>query len=132
MSGTCHVECGGRDQPCCAERSCSGGLNCSSNPQNQRETLVLSQRVRVDAGLFGTDEDRTLGRSSCANLGRSRFAVSKLGSGRGDCERAWWFDPKNARDCRVGVHFNVSTFGSVECQLDVYATPPPKPDVCAR
>lgn len=132
VGGTCQVECGGQDQPCCGERTCSSGLHCIPNPRNQAETLVLSQRVSVDAGLFGTDEDRTLGRSSCANLGRSRFAVSKVGSGRGDCERAWWFDPQNARDCRVGVHFNVSTFGSIECQLDVYATPPPQPDVCAR
>lgn len=133
VAGTCRAECGALLEPCCANQQCSGELRCAPNPKNSVETLVLSQRVTVDAGLFGADEDRGLGRSSCAGLReRSRFAVTKLGEGRGECPQAWWFDPHNSRDCRVGVHFSVSTFGSVECQLDVYATPPPEPDVCLR
>lgn len=133
VAGTCRAECGAFLEPCCANRQCSGELRCAPNPKNAGETLVVSQRVVVDAGLFGADEDRGLGLSSCAGLGeRSRFAVTKIGNGRGDCVQAWWFDPKNSRDCRVGVHFSASTFGSVECQVDVYATPAPEPDVCAR
>jgi len=133
VAGTCRSECGAFLEPCCAGRQCSGELHCAQNPKNTVETLVLSQRVSVDAGLFGADEDRGLGLSNCAGLReRSRFAVTKVGDGRGECMQAWWFDPNNSRDCRVGVHFNVSTLGSVECQLDVYATPPPEPDVCVR
>lgn len=133
VAGTCRAECGAFLEPCCANRQCSGELRCTPNPKNTMETLVLSQRVTVDAGLFGADEDRGLGLSNCGGLReRSRFAVTKLGDGRGECSQAWWFDPNNSRDCRVGVHFNVSTLGSVECQLDVYATPPPGPDICTR
>lgn len=133
VAGTCRAECGAFLEPCCPNRQCSGELHCAPNPKNTVETLVLSQRVTVDAGLFGADEDRGLGLSSCSGLReRSRFAVTKVGDGRGECPQAWWFDPSNSRDCRVGVHFSVSTLGSVECQLDVYATPPPEPDVCAR
>ena len=132
VAGTCQVECGGRGQPCCGQRQCSGQLRCSANPKNSTETLVLSQRTLVEGGFFGTSEDRTLGLSNCSGLKRrARFAVTELGNGRGDCAKAWWFDPQNTRDCRVGVHFNVSVFGDIECQLDVYATPPPEPDVCS-
>lgn len=127
------MECGGRDQPCCAARQCSGKLKCSPHPRNSTEALVVSQRTRVEGGWFGTSEDRTLGLSNCGGLARrSRFAVTKLGGGRGECGKSWWFDPENSRDCRVGVHFNVSVFGSIDCQLDVYATPPPEPDICTR
>ena len=133
VAGTCRVECGGFGQPCCARRGCSGEFHCAPNPRNASETLVLSQRVLVEGGLFGTSEDRVLGLSNCAGLQqRSRHALTKLGTGRGECVKAWWFDPQNARDCRVGVHLQVSTFGSIECQLDVYATPPPEPDICTR
>ena len=133
VAGTCRTECGAFLEPCCSGRECSGELRCAPNPKNTVETLVLSQRVTVDAGLFGADEDRGLGLSNCAGLReRSRFAVTKIGDGRGDCPQAWWFDPNNSRDCRVGVHFSVSTLGSVECQLDVYGTPAPEPNVCMR
>jgi hypothetical protein len=89
--------------------------------------------VTVEGGFFGTNEDRTLGLSSCGGFHRrSRYAITKLGGGRGECVKAWWFDPQNFRDCRVGVHFGASVFSSVECQLDVYATPPPEPELCMR
>lgn len=130
---TCRAECGGHGQPCCAQKSCSGKLSCKANPENARETSVFSTHLVEKGGLFGTNEDRVLSVSSCGDLNkRKRFAISKVGGGRGDCERAWWFDPKNSQDCRVGVHVNVSTLGSVECRLEVYATPPPKPDICSR
>src|SRR5690606_14054513 len=133
VAGTCRVECGGLGQPCCAARECSGKLRCGAPVDAVKERLVLSQHVSVEGGFFGTDEDRALGLSNCGGLERrSRFAVTKRGGGRGDCGRAWWFDPDNDRDCRVGVHFNVSSFGEVDCQLDVYAKPPPRPEVCGH
>jgi hypothetical protein len=131
VAGICRVECGGRGQPCCADKQCSGQLKCADNPKNAREVLVLAQRVEVEGGFFGTSEDRTLGLSNCGMFKhRARFAVTKVGAGRGECSKAWWFDPNNAHDCRVGVHYNVSVLGDIQCQLDVYATAPRKPDLC--
>ncbi len=133
VGGTCQAKCGGAGQPCCAQKSCSGALTCQPHPENALERQVFSTNLVEAGGLFGTNEDRTLSVSSCGGLSkRKRFAVSKVGGGRGDCDRAWWFDPKNDRDCRVGVHVNVSTLGRVECRLEVYATPPPKPNLCVR
>ena len=131
VRGSCRAECGGRGQGCCARRECSGELRCVPDPQNAIEQAILAENVVVDGGFFGTDEDRAFGSSSCGALrSRSRFAVTKLGSGRGDCPKSWWFEPKNERDCRVSVHFNVSTFGSIQCRVEVFAMPPPKPDIC--
>jgi hypothetical protein len=93
--------------------------------------MVSSKEVDVTGGLLGTDEDQTFGNSSCGALfARKRFAVTKIGAGRGTCDKAWWFDPKNNKDCRVSVHFNVSILGEIRCRVDVFATPPPKPSVC--
>jgi hypothetical protein len=87
--------------------------------------------VRVDGGLLGTDEDRTFGSSSCGALQtRARFAVTRLNAARGQCDKAWWFEPKNEKDCRVAVHFNVSTLASIACKVEVFVDPPPKPDLC--
>jgi hypothetical protein len=120
-------------QPCCAARACSGTLSCATHPHNELDDQVFTTRISEKAGLFGTSEDRTLGTSSCGGLRkRKRFAVTKLGAGRGNCDKAWWFDPNNDRDCRVAVHVNVSTLGSIDCQLEVYARPEPKPDLCRR
>lgn len=131
VRGSCRAECGGRGQPCCPNRQCGGELRCVPDPSNAIERLILSEKLEVEGGFFGTDEDRNFGSSSCGELRkRARFAVTKVGPGRGACERAWWFEPTNDKDCRVGVHFNVSTFGSIQCQVDVFATPPAKPDVC--
>jgi hypothetical protein len=87
--------------------------------------------VAIGGGLLGTDEDQTFGNSSCGPLrARKRFAVTKVGGGRGSCEKFWWFDPKNDKDCRVGVHFNVSLLGEIRCRIDVFASAPLKPNVC--
>lgn len=108
-------------------------LTCSANPENSIESRVTSDRVDVDGGLLGTNEDQNFGHSNCGRAGtRSRFAVTKIGSGRGTCDKAWWFDPNNEKDCRVAVHFDVSTFGSLSCVVEVFAKPPGKPDVCTR
>ena len=58
------------------------------------------------------------------------FALTKQGSGRGQCEKAWWFDPKNEKDCRVAAHFDVSMFGSIACKIEVFAAPASKPNRC--
>jgi len=131
VRGLCQLECGGRGQACCAGSECSGKLRCTSDPENGLEQSIASNELSLSGGFFGTDEDQTFGVSSCGALRRrARFAVTKLGSGRGECSKAWWFDPKNERDCRVAVHFNVSTFGSIQCRIEVFATVPPKPDRC--
>jgi len=131
VRGMCRLECGGRGQPCCLDDECSGKLRCGSDPENAGEHSISSQELALSGGLFGTDEDQTFGKSSCGALRRrARFAVTKIGSGRGDCAKAWWFDPKNDRDCRVAVHFNVSTFGSIQCRIEVFARVPPRPDLC--
>src|SRR5690606_9809759 len=88
VRGSCRVECGGRGQPCCAGRACSGELRCVPNPENGIEQAIFSETVEVEGGFFGTDEDRTFGGSSCGALRkRARFAITKLGSGRGECAR---------------------------------------------
>ncbi|HWA78195.1 MAG TPA: hypothetical protein VG937_37925 [Polyangiaceae bacterium] len=131
VSGTCQLECGGRKQPCCPDSQCSGKLKCTPDPDNAIEHKVAGEDVEVSGGLFGTDEDRSFGDASCGPLmTRARFAVTKLGSGRGSCEKAWWFEPKNEKDCRVAVHFDVSPFGSVRCRVNAFALAPRKPDIC--
>lgn len=131
VAGVCQLACGGRKQPCCSDHQCSGNLRCTPDPDNALEHRVASEDVEVGGGLFGTDEDRLFGDASCGPLmTRARFAVSKLQAGRGSCDKAWWFEPKNERDCRVAVHFDVSPFGSVRCRLTAFAIAPKKPDIC--
>lgn len=131
VAGHCRNACGGKGQPCCAGNDCSGVLRCTADPDNALERGVAAEEVRVEGGFFGTSEDRTFGGSSCGELRtRARFAVTKLGSGRGSCEKAWWFDPANHKDCRVTAHFDVSTFGSLRCRVEVFATAPQKPNSC--
>ncbi len=130
VAGQCQVECGGKGQPCCGT-SCTGSLRCAANPESGVEEPAPSQFVRVDGGLLGTDEDRTFGSSSCGPLRtRSRFAVTALNATRAQCDKAWWFEPKNDKDCRVGVHFTVSNLASLACRIDLFTNPPPKPDIC--
>jgi hypothetical protein len=133
VGGRCHMSCGRQGQPCCAGQACGETLSCSPNPENSLETRVTADRVELDGGFLGTNEDQTFGHSSCGRSGtRSRFAVTKQGSGRGTCDKAWWFDPKNEKDCRVAVHLDVSSFGTLSCFVEVFAKPPSKPDVCTR
>lgn len=131
VDGRCELTCGGRGQPCCAANTCSGKLKCKADPENAVEQRVFTEEVEVGGHIFGNDEDRVFATSSCGALRtRVRFAVTKLGSGRGTCDKAWWFEPKNEHDCRTAVHFDVSPFGSVRCRVEAFALPPPKPDVC--
>jgi hypothetical protein len=131
VGGVCQLSCGGRHQPCCPDSQCSGKLKCTPDPENTIEHKVANEEVEVSGGLFGTDEDRLFGDASCgALMTRARFAVSKVGTGRGSCDKAWWFEPKNEKDCRVAVHFDVSPLGSVRCRLTAFALAPKKPDIC--
>jgi hypothetical protein len=132
VAGRCRTACGGANQPCCGGSVCSGALRCSPDPESDIEPQLMSEDVTVSGGLLGTTEDRSFGASSCGPLRtRGRFAVTKLGSGRGQCEKAWWFDPKNEKDCRVAVHFDVSMLGSINCRVEVFAAPTSKPKRCA-
>ena len=111
---------------------CSGALRCQPDPESDIEPQLSTEDVAVGGGLLGTSEDRTFGSSSCGPLRtRGRFAVTKLGSGRGQCEKAWWFDPKNEKDCRVAVNFDVSMLGSISCRVEVFGAPATKPKRCA-
>jgi hypothetical protein len=131
VDGRCEASCGRNEAVCCPGNTCAKGLRCAMNPENFGERRILTERIAVDGGFFGTDEDRVLSSASCGTLmQRRRFAVTKVGSGRGSCERAWWFDPENERDCRTAVHVSVSPFGSVTCAIEVFAFEPPKPNVC--
>jgi hypothetical protein len=131
VGGVCQLSCGGRKQPCCPDNQCSGKLKCTPDPENAIEYKVAGEDVEVSGGLFGSDEDRLFGDASCgALMTRARFAVSKLESGRGSCDKAWWFEPKNEKDCRVAVHFDVSPLGRVRCRLTAFALAPKKPDIC--
>ncbi len=131
VSGVCQVTCGGRGQPCCPGDACSGKLRCTPDPANAIEHELSPEEAEVRAGYLGSDEDVMFGSASCGALQtRARFAVTKLGSGRGKCDKAWWFDPKNERDCRVAVHFDVSTFGALKCRVERFVYAPKKPDLC--
>jgi hypothetical protein len=131
VSGQCQVACGGRGQPCCAGSECSGKLRCTADPSNAIEHGLRPEETEMRAGYLGTDEDVLFGTASCGALQtRARFAVTKLGSGRGNCDKSWWFDPKNERDCRVSVHFDVATFGAVKCRVETFVYAPKKPDLC--
>jgi hypothetical protein len=116
VDGRCRTACGGAGQPCCAKNVCSGALRCTADPESDIEPQL----------------GRIFGASSCGALRtRGRFAVTKLGSGRGQCEKAWWFDPKNEKDCRVAVHFDVSMLGAIACRIEVFAAPRPLPNRCS-
>jgi hypothetical protein len=131
VDNRCELDCGEKGEPCCPGKRCSGKLRCADNPKNAIEHRTELDVVTVQGGFFGTDEDRAFGSASCGPLfERKRYAVTKLGSGRGNCERVWWFDPKNERDCRASAHFDVSPFASVTCRLEVFATAPAEPNVC--
>ncbi len=131
VSGRCRTACGQVGQPCCRDRVCSGALRCTPDPKNEIEPRLSSEEVTIGGGLFGTNEDRIFGSSSCGPLlTRGRFALTKLGTGRGECEKAWWFDPENQKDCRVATHFQVSFLGSIFCRIEVFAAPDKKPDHC--
>ncbi len=56
--------------------------------------------------------------------------MTKLGNGRGRCDKAWWFDPKNEKDCRVAVHFDVPIVGAIGCRVEVFAAPSSLPNRC--
>jgi hypothetical protein len=132
VGGRCRTACGGIGQPCCAKSVCSGALRCTADPESDIEPQLGSDDVVVSGGLLGTSEDRIFGASSCGALRtRGRFAVTKLGTGRGQCEKAWWFDPKNEKDCRVVTHFDVSMLGAIACRIEVFAAPRPLPNRCA-
>jgi hypothetical protein len=127
----CELDCGEKGEPCCPGSRCGAKLRCTTNPKNALEHRMALDVVTVEGGFFGTDEDRAFGSASCGPLfERARFAVTKLGTGRGNCERVWWFDPKNQRDCRVSAHFDVSPFGSVTCRVEVFANAPAEPNLC--
>jgi hypothetical protein len=131
VGGRCRIACGGQNQPCCSNSVCSGALRCVPDPESDVEPQLGSEVVGVTGGILGTSEDRVFGSSSCGPLRkRGRFALTKLGSGRGQCEKAWWFDPKNEKDCRVAAHFDVSMFGSISCKIEVFAAPATKPNRC--
>jgi hypothetical protein len=131
VKGRCEASCGRKASVCCAGNLCAHELRCVTNPQNFDEKRVTSDDFSAEGGFFGTDEDRVLSSASCGPaMQRSRFAVTKVGSGRGSCERAWWFDPENEYDCRTAVHVGVSPFGNVSCRVEVFAFEPPKPNLC--
>jgi hypothetical protein len=132
VGGRCRTACGRENQPCCAGNFCSGGLRCGPDPESDVEPQLVSEVVLVEGGLLGTSEDRIFGSSSCGPLRkRGRFAVTKVGTGRGQCDKAWWFDPKNDKDCRVAAHFDVSMLGAISCRVEEYAAPVTKPNRCA-
>lgn len=132
VGGRCRVACGGANQPCCGGTFCSGALRCAADPESDLEPQLVSELVVVDGGLLGTSEDRVFGSSSCGPLRkRGRFAITKVGSGRGQCDKAWWFDPKNEKDCRVAAHFDVSMLGQISCRIEEFAAPASKPNRCA-
>jgi len=131
VAGTCQLACGGRGQPCCPEQECSARLKCTPDPENATEYLVSREDVSISGGLLGSTEDRLLGGSSCGALKtRSRFAITQVGGGRGNCDMAWWFDPANSKDCRINVHFEASPFATVQCHVEAFALAPRKPDLC--
>ncbi|HYP87827.1 MAG TPA: hypothetical protein VEQ59_06730 [Polyangiaceae bacterium] len=133
VGGWCRTACGGANQPCCSNNVCSGALRCSPDPESDVEPQLASEVVEVKGGLLGTSEDRVFGSSSCGPLRkRGRYAVTKLGSGRGQCDKAWWFDPKNEKDCRVAAHFDVSMLGSISCKVETFAAPASKPNRCGN
>lgn len=132
VGGRCRTACGRDNQPCCAGNFCSGGLRCGPDPESDVEPQLANEVVMVEGGVFGTSEDRVFGSSSCGPLRkRGRFAITKVGTGRGQCEKAWWFDPANEKDCRVAVHFDVSMLGSISCRVEEFAAPVTKPNRCA-
>ena len=131
VGGRCRTACGRADQPCCANNVCSGALRCAPDPESDVEPQLAHTDVVVSGGLLGTSEDRIFGGSSCGALRtRGRFAITKVGDGRGQCDKAWWFDPKNEKDCRVAVHFDVPIVGAIACRVDVFAAPRPLPNRC--
>lgn len=133
VGGRCRTACGGASQPCCGGSFCSGALHCQPDPESDVEPQLVSETAIVEGGLLGTSEDRVFGSSSCGPLRkRGRFAVTKVGTGRGQCEKAWWFDPKNEKDCRVAVHFDVSMLGSISCKVEEFAAPATKPNRCGN
>jgi hypothetical protein len=133
VAGRCRVACGGPGQPCCANQICGAQLKCAPDPESDVEPQLSSEAVAVSGGLFGTNEDRTFGSSSCGPLRtRGRFAVTELGSGLGECEKAWWFDPNNQKDCRVVVHFDVPIVNAIACRVEVFAAPTAKPPRCVQ
>jgi hypothetical protein len=86
----------------------------------------------VSGGILGTSEERVFGGSSCGPLRtRGRFAVTKLGNGRGECEKAWWFDSKNEKDCRVAVRFDVPMVGAIACRVEIFSASQALPNRCA-
>jgi hypothetical protein len=132
VGGRCRTACGGAGQPCCGSNVCSGALRCTPDPESDVEPQLASEQVEVSGGLLGTSEDRVFGNSSCGPLRkRGRFAVTKLGAGRGQCDKAWWFDPKNDKDCRVAAHFDVSVLGTIACRVEVFAAPKALPNRCS-
>jgi len=132
VAGRCRTACGGPNQPCCPAGTCSGALRCSPDPESDIEPQLHREDVTIAGGILGTSEDRVFGTSSCGPLRkRGRFALTKVGAGRGECQKAWWFDPANERDCRVGAHFEVSMFGALACRVEIFAAPSTKPDRCA-
>jgi hypothetical protein len=131
VAGRCRTACGGAGQPCCASSVCSGALRCTPDPESDVEPHLATEDVVVSGGLLGQSEDRIFGGSSCGALRtRGRFAVTKLGSGRGQCDKAWWFDPKNDKDCRVAVHFDVPMVGAIACRVELFAAPRALPNRC--
>ncbi len=131
VGGRCRTACGGAEQPCCGTNVCAGALRCKPDQESGVEPQLGREDVVVSGGLLGTSEDRIFGGSSCGPLRtRGRFAVTKLGEGRGRCEKAWWFDPKNEKDCRVAVHFDVPIVGAVACRVELFAAPQPLPNRC--
>ncbi len=131
VGGRCRTACGGAKQSCCANNVCSGALRCTPDPESDVEPQLATADAVVSGGLLGATEDRIFGGSSCGALRtRGRFAVTKLGAGRGQCEKAWWFDPKNEKDCRVAVHFDVPIVGAIACRVEVFAAPSALPNRC--
>jgi hypothetical protein len=131
VGGRCRTACGGAKQPCCVHDVCGGALRCTPDPESDVEAQLAREDIVVSGGLLGESVDRIFGGSSCGALRtRGRFAVTKLGDGRGQCEKAWWFDPKNEKDCRVAVHFDVPMVGAIACRVEVFAAPRALPNRC--
>lgn len=131
VAGRCRTACGKADQPCCGSNVCAGALRCAPDAESGIEPQLAREDVVVSGGLLGTSEDRIFGGSSCGPLRtRGRFAVTKLGDGRGQCAKAWWFDPENEKDCRVAVHFDVPMVGAIACRVELFAAPRVLPNRC--
>jgi len=94
-----------------------GALCCPTHAQAE-VSVRYSRMIEVEGGLGGESSDRVYSDMCSPGYRRANYKVRKVAGSGGHCEGEWVSD--DPHDCQVRVHFGVSSFKRLVCQIVVH------------